>query len=137
MIKVKIPHFNNTVKIRERANVQDTAAVMRDVAIKESKKVIVYLSLCQGSLRDTRIQFLGNLKCSKLWIIDEADYGAHQPKQVAPIKKAVADDYLLIMTGTNADRAVNNWEEVFDNMGVTYLELLIQKEETRKELENA
>lgn len=106
-------------------------------AVKESKKVIVYLSLCQGSLRDTRIRFLGKLKCSKLWIIDEADYGAHQPKQVEPIKKAVSNDYLLIMTGTNADRAVNNWEEVFDTIGVTYLELLIQKEETRKELENA
>lgn len=105
-------------------------------AIKNEKKVIVYLSLCQGSKRDSRIEFLGKLKCSKFWIIDEADYGAHQPKQVNPIKKAVKDDYLLIMTGTNADRAVNHWEEVFDNIGVTYLELLIQKEETRKELEN-
>lgn len=38
MNKIKIPHFNNTVKIRDRANVQDTAAVMRDVAIQESQK---------------------------------------------------------------------------------------------------
>jgi hypothetical protein len=105
-------------------------------ALKDGKKVIAYLSLCQGSERDNRIEFLGKLKYSKFWIIDEADYGAHQPKQVKPIKDAVGDDYLLIMTGTNADRAVNHWEEVFETIGTTYLELLIQKEETQKELSN-
>jgi hypothetical protein len=105
-------------------------------ALSSDKKVIAYLSLCQGSERDNRIAFLGKLKYSKFWIIDEADYGAHQPKQVKPIKNAVGDDYLLIMTGTNADRAVNHWEEVFETIGTTYLELLIQKEETQKELLN-
>jgi len=40
------------------------------------------------------------------------------------------------MTGTNADRAVNHWEEVFETIGTTYLELLIQKEETQEELSN-
>jgi hypothetical protein len=105
-------------------------------AIKEGKKVIVYLSLCNGAQRDIRIQFLGKLKCSKFWIIDEADYGAHQPKQVAPLKEAIKDDYLLIMTGTNADRAVNHWDNTFDIIGTTYLELLIQKAETQKELNN-
>lgn len=131
---VKYKQFANYIHI----NMDDPEYQTKiKAAIRNGNKVIAYLSLCQGSLRDTRIQFLGKLKCSKLWIIDEADYGAHQPKQVEPIKKAVADDYLLIMTGTNADRAVNNWKEVFDTIGVTYLELLIQKEETREELENA
>jgi hypothetical protein len=105
-------------------------------AFKEGKRVIVYLSLCPGAQRDTRIQFLGKLKCSKFWIIDEADYGAHQPKQVAPLKEAIKDDYLLIMTGTNADRAINHWDDTFDIIGTTYLELLIQKAETQKELNN-
>ena len=105
-------------------------------AILNERKVIVYLSLCPGSQREGRIEFLKKLRCSKFWIIDEADYGAHQPKQVTPIKKAVGDDYLLIMTGTNADRAVNHWEEEFDLIGTTYLELLIQKKETSKELKN-
>jgi transglutaminase-like putative cysteine protease len=38
MNRVKIPHFNNTVKVKQRANVQETAAVMRDVALQESEK---------------------------------------------------------------------------------------------------
>ena len=103
-------------------------------ALKDGKKIIVYLSLCPGGQRDGRIEFLGKIRYSKFWIVDEADYGAHQPKQVTPLKKAVKNDYLLIMTGTNADRAINNWNESFDLLGVTYLELLIQKNETAKEL---
>ena len=106
-------------------------------AIKAGKKVIVYVSLCPGRNRNDKIKFLGELKCSKFWIVDEADYGAHRPKQVKPLKEAVKNDYLLVMTGTNADRAINSWDETFDLIGITYLELLTQKQETKKELENA
>lgn len=106
-------------------------------ALKQNKKVIVYLSLCPGRNRDEKIKYLGQLSYTKFWIVDEADYGAHQPKQVKPLKEAVKDDYLLVMTGTNADRAINSWGETFDLIGITYLELLIQKQETKKELENA
>lgn len=38
MKNIKIPHYNNTVKIKERANVHETAAVMRDIALQESQK---------------------------------------------------------------------------------------------------
>lgn len=41
MNKVKIPYFNTTEKIKERANVKETAAIMRDVAIQESKKAYI------------------------------------------------------------------------------------------------
>ena len=38
MKNIKIPHYNNTVKIKERANVHETAAAMRDIAVQESQK---------------------------------------------------------------------------------------------------
>jgi transglutaminase-like putative cysteine protease len=38
MNRVKIPHYNITAKIKDQANVQETAASMRDIAIQESKK---------------------------------------------------------------------------------------------------
>ena len=38
MNKVKIPHFNNKILVKQRANVQETAAVMRDVVLQESEK---------------------------------------------------------------------------------------------------
>lgn len=130
---IKYKQFANYIHVK----MEDTDSQKKiKNALKEGKKVIAYLSLCPGSQRDIRIEFLGKLKCSKFWIIDEADYGAHQPKQVGPLKKAIGEDYLMIMTGTNADRAVNHWDEAFDIIGVTYLELLLQKAETQKELDN-
>jgi transglutaminase-like putative cysteine protease len=41
MITLKIPHFNETVKIAEQANVKQIAETMRELAIIESKKPYV------------------------------------------------------------------------------------------------
>lgn len=38
MNRVKIPYYNQKLKIKERANVKETAAAMRDVALQESQK---------------------------------------------------------------------------------------------------
>jgi len=38
MNKIKIPHFNNMVQVKQRANVQETAAAMRDIVLQESEK---------------------------------------------------------------------------------------------------
>ena len=93
------------------------------------KKIIVYLSLCQGTKRQERINFLFAQSGSKFLIIDEADFGAHQKKQADPLSNAVTKDTkVLIMTGTNGDRAVSSW--VIDYAtSITYPELLLQKKE--------
>lgn len=111
-----------------------------DAAIKSGKRVICYLSLCQGNNRQDRINYIGSLLLSRMWIIDEADFGAHQKKQVDALKQGVKDeDLLLLMTGTNPDVAVRQWASSrnFKDLVCTYSELLIQKNKTKLEMYNA
>lgn len=100
-------------------------------ALSQGKKVFAYLSLCNGSKRQERIDYLFGQSCSKMLIVDEADFGAHQLNQAKPLIEAVDETvYTIIMTGTNAERAATHWP--IDTMvSVTYPELLIQKRETQ------
>jgi hypothetical protein len=97
--------------------------------IMEGKQVMVFLSLCNGSGREERINFLNNIDTQRLVFVDEADYGAHQKKQFEALKKLVKDnDILILMTGTNSDRASSEWD--IDLMvSTTYFELLVNKKE--------
>lgn len=111
-----------------------------DAAIQSGKRVICYLSLCQGNNRQDRINYIGSLLLSRMWIIDEADFGAHQKNQVDALKQGVKDeDLLLLMTGTNPDVAVRKWTDSrnFKNLVCTYSELLLQKTKTIKEMIDA
>lgn len=101
-------------------------------ALAEGKKVFAYLSLCNGSRRQDRIEFLFNLNTSRFLIVDEADFGAHKPGQALPLIQAVKDtDKVLLMTGTNADRAASLWK--IDHMlSTTYFELLAHKDAALK-----
>lgn len=98
-------------------------------AFSKGKKVFVYLSLGNGSLRQERIDRLFAMQRRRMVIVDEADYGAHRPKQSIPLVSATKpEDKIIIMTGTNADRAVGSWK-VDHIMSTTYFELLTHKAE--------
>jgi hypothetical protein len=100
-------------------------------ALANNKKVFAYLSLANGTKRQERIDYLFDNEHSKMLIVDEADFGAHQIKQAQPlIDKLDETVYTIIMTGTNAERAATHWP--IDTMvSVTYPELLIQKKATQ------
>jgi|APSaa5957512622_1039677.scaffolds.fasta_scaffold03290_5 hypothetical protein len=105
----------------------DTYQEQISVALRKKQKIFVYFSLCNGSKRQSRIDFLFGLKVQRLVIVDEADFGAHRKNQVQPLKDAIDDDDILfLMTGTNADRAVSEWDIDY-MLSVTYFELLVQK----------
>lgn len=100
-------------------------------ARKAGKQVVIFLSLCKGGLkknkRSERIKFLFNLDEQVLLVIDEADYGAWKPGQCDPlVKHRRENDRVILMTGTNADRAVGGWD-VDEVIQVTYLEMLMEK----------
>lgn len=110
-----------------------------ELSLKEGKRVILFLSLCPGSNRQDRIDYIGSVPYSRLWIVDEADFGAHTKNQVDALRQGVKEeDYLLLMTGTNPDVAIRQWTNFrkFKEISCTYTELLIQKEKTRLEIEN-
>ena len=99
-------------------------------AVKAGKPVLAYLSMCKGPNREKRIKLLFGIKRSRVIIIDEADQGIHKPGQADLLIKArKPDDVVIIMTGTNADRAVSLWNIDYA-VSVTYPELLMDKKDT-------
>jgi hypothetical protein len=97
--------------------------------VEEGKQVMVFVSLCNGKGRNERVKFLGGLNVQKLVFVDEADYGAHKKNQFDALQLMVnTDDVLILMTGTNSDRASSEWD--IDLMvSTTYFELLVNKKE--------
>ena len=100
-------------------------------SIKANKQVIVFLSMCAGGRRQDKIDYLFGLKVPRLVIIDEADFGVHQVKQSQPLIEARGSkDVVVLMTGTNGDKAASIWP-VDHYLSVTYPELLIEKHKER------
>jgi flagellar biogenesis protein FliO len=98
--------------------------------LKEGKQVMVFLSLCNGSGRAERINYLNSFNIQKLLFVDEADYGAHQKKQFEALQDLVKDDdVIILMTGTNSDRASSDWD-IDLYLSTTYFELLVNKKES-------
>lgn len=99
--------------------------------IVEGKQVMVFVSLCNGKGRNERVEYLKGLDCQKIVFVDEADYGAHQKKQYDALMTMInEDDVLILMTGTNSDRASSEWK--IDLMiSTTYFELLVNKKESK------
>jgi hypothetical protein len=111
------------------------------IARAAGKKVVVFLSLCKGGIaknkRADRIEFLFGMQEEVLLVVDEADYGAWRVGQCDPLIKNVRDgDLVILMTGTNADRAVGGWN-VDAVVQVTYIEMLMEKKETQEESKKA
>jgi hypothetical protein len=97
--------------------------------VEQGKQVMVFVSLCNGRGRNQRVKFLSDLEVQKMVFVDEADYGAHRKGQFEALQTMVNDDdVLILMTGTNSDRASSKWN--IDLMiSTTYFELLVHKKE--------
>ena len=100
-------------------------------AIVEGKQAVVFLSMCAGGRRQDKIDTLFAFPVNKLVVIDEADFGVHQVKQSTPLIEARGeDDVVVLMTGTNGDKAASIWP-VDHYLSVTYPELLMEKHADR------
>jgi hypothetical protein len=102
-------------------------------SISGGKQTVVFLSMCAGGRRQDKIDFLFSQAINKLLIVDEADFGVHQIKQSQPLIEARGEnDVVVLMTGTNSDKAASIWP-VDHYLSVTYPELLIEKHKDRLE----
>jgi len=98
-----------------------------DQALAENKQVVAFLSMCVGSKRQQKIDYLFGLDTTRLVLIDEADFGVHKAGQAKPLVEARdPNDVIILMTGTNADKASSYWP-VDSVISVVYPELLIEK----------
>ena len=96
-------------------------------ALTEKKQVVIFLSMCAGEQRQARLDYLFNLPYDRLVIVDEADFGVHKSNQADPLKTARKDnDTVILMTGTNADKAASTWP-VDHMLSVVYPELIMEK----------
>lgn len=96
-------------------------------ALAEGRQVVAFLSMCAGGKRQQKIDYLFGLDCTRLVIIDEADFGVHKAGQAKPLIEARGpNDVIILMTGTNADKATSFWP-VDKIVSVVYPELLIEK----------
>jgi len=104
-------------------NWQDTV----NTALEQGRQVVAFLSMCSGGNRQSKIDFLFGLDVVRLVVIDEADFGVHRANQSTPLIEARGeDDVVVLMTGTNGDKAASIWP-VDHYLSVTYPELLIEK----------
>jgi hypothetical protein len=123
--------FKDVVIINSKDNDYEVQVVK---TLADNKQIIVFVSMCKSSKRDTRLNFLFSLDVTRLIIADEPDFGLHRAGQATPlIEGRSIDDVVILMTGTNADRAASSWDVDYYAC-VTYPELIIQKRETEKQL---
>lgn len=98
-----------------------------DTALANNKQVVAFLSMCSGSRRQEKINFLFSRDVVRLVLVDEADFGVHRKNQSEPLINSRGDnDVVVLMTGTNGDKAASTWP-VDHYLSVTYPELLIEK----------
>jgi hypothetical protein len=100
-----------------------------DDSLARGRQVVVFLSMVGGRKRQDRIDYLFGLRVPRLVFIDEADFGAHTKKQTTPfIESCQPTDRVVLMTGTNGERACGEWK-IDHYLGMTYAELLVERKE--------
>lgn len=98
-------------------------------ALEAGQQVVVFLSMYRSPKRQERIDFLFAQDCTRSLFIDEADYGAHTKRQSDPfIAARKSDDLVVLMTGTNGERACGAWA-IDHYLCTTYADLQIYKSE--------
>jgi hypothetical protein len=98
-----------------------------DTALAQGRQVVAFLSMCSGGKRQSKIDYLFGKKVNRLLIVDEADFGVHRAGQAKPLIDARgSDDVIVLMTGTNADKAAGYWP-VNATLSVVYPELIMEK----------
>ena len=98
-----------------------------DTALDQGKQVVAFLSMCVGSKRQQRIDYLFGKSVSRMVIIDEADFGVHRSGQATPLLDArKPDDAIVLMTGTNGDKAASYWP-IDKTISTVYPELIVEK----------
>jgi hypothetical protein len=88
--------------------------------------------MCSGGRRQDKIDYLFGINgYTRLVLVDEADFGVHKAGQSKPLIDARSEeDVVILMTGTNGDKAASIWN-VDHYLSVTYPELLIEKHRDR------
>jgi len=91
--------------------------------LDEGLKVLITCSLFKSSKLDANVEFIRSLN-DRMIVVDEADYGAHTSTQREKVERMRESSHLVLMTGTNSDRAAKDYN-VDSYFSVTYPDMLL------------
>jgi hypothetical protein len=91
--------------------------------LEEGYKVLITFSIFSSSKIDSNVNFVQGLE-NRIIVVDEADYGMHTLAQRSKVDTLRKDSHLVLMTGTNSDRAAKDYE-VDAYFSVTYPDMLL------------
>jgi hypothetical protein len=86
-------------------------------------KVLITFSIFKSSKLIQNVEFVRSLE-NRLIVVDEADYGAHTPAQREKVELMREGSHLVLMTGTNSDRAAKDYN-VDAYFSITYPDMLL------------
>lgn len=92
--------------------------------LDRGQKVLITCSLFNSAKLDKRIEAITKVP-NRFVVVDEADYGAHTPANLAKVEKLRQDVPLILMTGTNADRAAGS-HDIDAHLAITYFDMLME-----------
>ena len=87
------------------------------------RKVLVTCSLFKGVKTERAIEALTKVD-NRLIVVDEADFGAHTDSNREKVNTLRQGVPLILMTGTNADRAASS-HDIDAHMSTTYFDMLL------------
>lgn len=115
-------HFN------DRMTYIDAASPDFEVRLGDARarglKVVVACALHNSSKLQRRIDALREIP-NRLVVVDEADFGSHTPRQLEKVQELREGVPLILMTGTEADRARGS-HDVDAHLAVTYFDMLME-----------
>ena len=99
-----------------------------DSALAEGYKVVVGCALHNKARLANRMQKLASIP-NRIVVVDEADFGTHTKAQFEKVDALRYEAPLILMTGTNADRAMSK-HEIDASLSVTYFDMLMMAADT-------
>jgi hypothetical protein len=106
----------------------DDFEVSLDHYLSEGFKVVIGAALHEKTRLKSKIDKIASVP-DRIVIVDEADFGAHTKAQFDKVSALRVDAPLLLMTGTNADRAVSK-HQIDASLSITYFDRLLMSAET-------
>lgn len=116
-----VKFFNDKITYVDSKDSDFENKVKRSLAA--GRKVLVTCSLFGKRGRDS-INFLSTID-NRFVVVDEADFGAHTPGNMEKVNDLRSGVPLILMTGTNADRAAST-HKIDSHLAVTYFDMLMQ-----------
>jgi len=118
-----VKFFSNQMVVLDTKDDKDFLTKFQE-ALDSGRKVLVTCSLFDSARLDRNIEAICNVP-NRLIVVDEADFGAHTESNRKKVERLREGSPLILMTGTNADRAAAS-HEIDAHMSTTYFDMSLE-----------